>query len=162
MSQYVRAGRIYVMKTFQIRLVAYHSINGNEYEKVKIRTNTYFYAIFASPRMRSDTEHARFTVQPCALVMVHPCTRIVVHPRASIVVNPCTRGLPNEWKSTEQKHENMLINYERCKKLLKRFQNMHTTKSCLPVKRFSISRRNSNTKVTTYMPTFVLRPKTTF
>ncbi len=51
------------------------------------------------------------------------------------------------------------IHYERCKKLLKRFQKTRATKSCLPVKRFLISRRNSITK-TVYRPNVVTRSKT--
>ncbi len=50
--------------------------------------------------------------------------------------------------------------YKMCKKLLKRFQKMHDTESCLPIKRFSVSKRNSIAKITTYMPKVVMRPKT--
>ncbi len=50
--------------------------------------------------------------------------------------------------------------YERCKTLLKRFQKMHTAEFYLPMKKFSILRRNSIAKMTTYMPKVVMKPKT--
>ncbi len=52
------------------------------------------------------------------------------------------------------------ICYERCKKLLKEFQKSHTIEFHLPMKRFSIFRRNSIAKMITYMPKVVTRPET--
>ncbi len=60
------------------------------------------------------------------------------------------------------KRKSQKIRYEMCKKLLNRFQKMHTVDSHLPMKRFSISRRNSIAKMTVYMPKVVMRPKTKF
>ncbi len=44
-----------------------------------------------------------------------------------------------------------------CKNMLKKFQKMCTTESCLPVKRFLISRKNLVTKITTYIREVVMR-----
>ncbi len=45
-------------------------------------------------------------------------------------------------------------------KIAESFKKMHTTESRLPMEKFSILRRNSIAKVTTYMPKIVTRSKT--